>query len=477
MTASACLTLALIHWFIWWRQRRSWPNLAFMVTAISAAAFAACEFAMMKAQNTREYAVEMRWAHVPVFLIILSLCVFVKLYCRAGRPWLMWSACGLRALSLVLNFTTGQTLNYSEITSLRHIALFGDPIVAADGALNPWIVVGNVSLFLFMIFVADAAITVWKRGDRRLALSVGGSILFFAVAGTTQALCVFWGHAQWPITTSLFYLGIVVAMSYELGNEALNAARLARELQEAETELRSNRERVAHVLRVASLGELSSALAHELNQPLMAIMSNAQAAQRFLAKDKPDLAEIRDILNDIVADDERASEVINRLRKLLKSGVSHSQAISIESVVEDVLKLMRGDLSSRDVTVATELDARLPLVSGDPVQLQQVLINLILNAADSMSESKTRVLTIRSKWTEGDPVTISVIDTGCGIASGDEEKVFEAYHTSKDHGLGLGLSLSRSIVQAHGGKLWAESYPGGGTSLSFTISEVTGRSR
>lgn len=241
----------------------------------------------------------------------------------------------------------------------------------------------------------------------------------------------------------------------------------------AEVEAQQHRNEVARLTRFATLGELSAALAHELNQPLAAILSNAQAAQRFLAQEKSDPAEIRDILQDIVADDQRASEVIRRLRTLLKKGEFQPQALAVNELLQEVLRLMHGDLTARAVAVVTDLADALPPVRGDRVQLQQVLINLVLNAGDAMAQTAAgaRTLTLRSGRGAGGGIQISVSDTGSGLPPGGEEKIFEPYHTTKAEGLGLGLSLSRSILLAHGGRLWAENQPGGGAVFYFTLAE------
>jgi two-component system, LuxR family, sensor kinase FixL len=222
---------------------------------------------------------------------------------------------------------------------------------------------------------------------------------------------------------------------------------------------------------VASLAELASALAHELNQPLTAILSNAQAAQLSIARDKYDLEELRDILRDIVSDDKRASEVITRLRVLLKKSEFKPQRLEANELIQEVLKFMHYELMARPVRVVTEFTAGLPTIRGDRVQLQQVLINLILNARDAMAQSaeRDRTLTLRSKRVDDNIIQISVADTGIGIAPGDQEKIFQAYHTTKPQGLGLGLSLSRSILLAHGGHLWVENQSAGGAVFHFTV--------
>jgi len=248
--------------------------------------------------------------------------------------------------------------------------------------------------------------------------------------------------------------------------------------KQAELEAQEHRGEVARLLRAASLGELSSALAHELNQPLAAILYNAQAAQLFLARGEFDMEEIRHILGDIVTDDQRASEVIRRLRALLTKGEFQPQLLDANELIQEVLKLMNHDLIARKVGVITQFTPGLPSIRGDRVQLQQVLINLILNAGDAMSQRPrhVRTLTLGSCRVTGAGVEISVADTGSGIPPGGEEKIFEPYHTTKPQGLGLGLSLSRSIVFAHGGRLWAENRAGGGAVFHCTIPEWRGES-
>ena len=226
--------------------------------------------------------------------------------------------------------------------------------------------------------------------------------------------------------------------------------------KKAEAELAQHRNELSHLSRVATLSELSSSLAHELNQPLAIILTNAQAAQRLLAQEPPDVAETRDILADIVSEDERAGEVIRRLRALLKPGQTHRLPLSVNEIVEDVLRIARSDLIGRSVTVHTALAESEPQVLGDRIQLQQVLLNLILNGSDAMAGNPPahRHLTIATAHRDG-LVRISVSDTGCGLPT-DPERIFRPFYTTKTDGLGLGLAICRSIAAAHQGRLWAE---------------------
>ena len=217
-----------------------------------------------------------------------------------------------------------------------------------------------------------------------------------------------------------------------------------------------HRDQMSHLARVAMLGELSGSLAHELNQPLTAILSNAEAAQRFLSQEPADLDEVRAILKDIVKDDNRAGEVIQRLRALFRKGELQFNELDINETIREVLKLINSDLLSRNVVVQTELQEGLAAVNADRVQIQQVLLNLVVNGCDAMvnTESANRRLTVRSAASNGE-VEVLVIDEGCGIPPERLEEVFTPFFTTKSNGMGLGLAVCRTIVAAHGGRLWA----------------------
>ena len=245
--------------------------------------------------------------------------------------------------------------------------------------------------------------------------------------------------------------------------------------KQAELELQQQRGELAHLSRVTMLGELSGSLAHELNQPLTAILSNAQAAQRFLAHDNADLNEVRDILKDIVDEDKRAGEVIRRLRLLLKKGEVQHQPFNLNEVVREVLKLVRSDLVNQGVAVHTELAPALPEVNADRVQLQQVLLNLVMNACDAMAGGPAggHKLIIRTELAGDEGIRVSVADRGVGLAPDNLEKVFEPFFTTKVQGMGLGLSVCRTIITAHGGRLWGVNNPERGATFHFTLPAST----
>jgi PAS domain S-box-containing protein len=238
----------------------------------------------------------------------------------------------------------------------------------------------------------------------------------------------------------------------------------------AEREAQEQRVELAHLSRVAMLGELSGALAHELNQPLTAILANVRAAQRLLGADAPDLPEVGSILEDIAQDDRRAGEVIHRLRAFLRKGDMQPRPLDLNEVVTEALDLVHSDTIHRMVTLDPQLTQALPTVSADRVQIQQVLLNLILNAFEAMSGNPRdqRRLTIATSASATE-VCLSLADQGSGIPPDKLEWIFEPFATTKEHGLGLGLAICRSIVMAHGGRLWAENNGDGGATFHLEL--------
>ena len=599
INVGACLTLALMYLAVWCRERESFVRLLFSCIAASAALIAAYELQLIRADTSEEYCAILRWRAVPVWVLVLSLVGFTRLYLRAGRSWLAWTACSLKTLTLIINFVFTPSLYYLEINALRQLSWGGEEASIVLGTPNPWSLLNQVTLLLLLVFFADATITVWRRGDRQRALIVGGTTTFFGALVIAQFALVVWGIIQAPLFGSFAYLGIVVALGYQLCDDAVRAADLASELQIGEerfrrvveaapsamimvnqegqitlanqqaektfgypreellgcpiemlvperlrsghqgfrhdylcdpqarpmgagrelfgrrkdgsevpveiglspihtskgllvlasivditerklAELEAARQRhdLAHLARVSTLGELSSSLAHELSHPITAILSNAQAAQRFLADDNVDLDEVREILNDIVTQDQRAGEVIHGLRLLLQKGEPQKQCddVDLNEVIRDVVQLMRGDLINRNATLDTHLAQNLPAVTGDRVQLQQVLLNLALNGCEALGDynSSERRLLIASQWENG-AVRVSVSDSGSGIPGEKMEQVFERFFTTKKEGMGLGLSICRTIIDAHRGKIWATNNGGCGATFHFSLPIVGAR--
>jgi PAS domain S-box-containing protein len=254
-------------------------------------------------------------------------------------------------------------------------------------------------------------------------------------------------------------------------NQVLGASTDITQRRATEIELREQRAELAHVARISTMGELAASLAHELNQPLTAILSNAQEALRFMSSTPADLDEVREILQDIVKDNSRAGEVIRRMRALVKKEQLDFASLDLAALVREVVALVHSDAILQNVDITLALDDHLPAVRGDKVQLQQVLLNLLINAFDAMKErpAHERAVELRVERNGGGVIQGTVSDCGTGLSRDKLNKVFQPFYTTKGEGLGLGLSICRSIVEAHGGRLWAENNAERGATFFFTL--------
>ena len=603
--AAACGTLVVVYLYIAARQRSA-ANLAFALTAFSVAMLAAFELALQRSNTPEEYGRILQGTHVALFFLIASLVVFVRTYLSAGRRWLAWTIVGLRAAALAANFLHRPNLNFDRIDALGSVPMLGERVAVPIGQVSEWTRLGQLVSLLLIVFVADATLTVWQRGERRRALLIGGTMLFFVAFASVHTALIHAGVLGSPYIISFCFLPVVAAMWYELTRDVLRLPEMARAilasdqaLRERESELslaahaarlsvwvwdvrkdelqmpeaarrlrgfprdewidierflstvhaddrervehqvaeslarpgpfereyravfpdgrtrwinsigvveadesgdaicvrgvsidvterkvaqlesEKNRTELAHLARFTTLGELSGSLAHELNQPLAAILSNAEAAQRFLAQDPPAVGELGEILEDIVAEDQRAGEVIGRLRTLFTKGEVVFQPTDLASAALDVLRLLRSELVAHDIAVETDLPPSVPLVRADRIQIQQVLLNLVKNASDSMAAvpPPVRRLTLSVHGNGNGHVNVAVRDTGTGIAGDVMKRLFEPFVTTKPDGMGLGLAVCRTIVEAHGGRLRAENNADRGATFHFTLPTATERRR
>ena len=596
MLVGACITLCAVSLWAWFRDRAARAHLAFSGAALSVAVYAFLELTLLHAQTIDAYAVSARWAQVPITTLLVSLAAFVHFSLGTGRGWLAVCAVGIRVAALPANFLTGQSLNYLEITALRSARILGEPVSTVVAVPNPWMLLVQASGLLLTLFVADASVTAWRRGQRGASVRMGVAIALFLLAGHVQAILVFWGYVQSPITISVLFVVVIGVMLYSIADSVARSSALTRALRaseqqaalavdaahmgiwsrdmssesiwanptwramfgfaadepltsrsllerihpddrsalqvalaraiehageyqlevrvvlpdgqvrwiaalgrvesgpggaavgtrgatiditqrkHAEHEVLRLRQDIAHVGRVSVMGQLAAALAHEINQPLGAILRNAEAAALFMDDPAPDLAEVRLILDDIRQDDQRASAVIGRLRRLLQRQPIEKCAIDVGRLLDDVAVLLRSDAAARQVHVEFDVVGHLPPILGDRVQLQQVLLNLVLNGMDAVDglADGFRSVRVTAREEPGQAVEISVADTGPGIAPDALEKVFESFYTTKAAGLGMGLSISRSLVEAHGGRLWAEPDCATGARFRFTIPIAAG---
>ncbi|HEU5178580.1 MAG TPA: MASE1 domain-containing protein [Burkholderiales bacterium] len=346
---------------------------------------------------------------------------------------------------------------------LEIAAVFIGLVAASLIAFDLRVIDANTAPALFyapLPFLLWAAVRLGVRGTAT-GLAV---MVVMTIWGAVHEMGPFTGGA--PQDTARDMQVFLIAVSVPL----LLLAVSLEERSKAELDAQEQRLQLTHLSRVAMLGELSGGIAHELNQPLTAILSNAQAAQHFIAGKEIDRHELGEILKDIIAADQRAGEVIHRLRALFKKGETHLQPLDANELVREVLSIAHGDLITRAVEVVPDLAAQLPLVEGDRVQLEQVMLNLVMNACDAMSAggADARRLSIRTRASDSS-VQISFSDLGPGFRPADYDKLFQPFYTTKPQGLGLGLSISRSIVTAHGGQLWGTSSPGRGATFHITL--------
>jgi signal transduction histidine kinase len=316
------------------------------------------------------------------------------------------------------------------------------------------------------IGVGDSYLEAWRTGPGtpRAAEAVAG--IEQVLDGSRAAFTM--EHASGgPAAEPWFALSVVPLAAPEGG--AVACCTDITERKRAETDAQRSRQELAHFTRVSTMGELTASLAHELNQPLTAILTNARAALRFLDAVPPQLGELREILSDIAADDKRAGELIQRLRGLLRKGEPQRGLLDVNALVQEVAELLESDAIIRNVAVTLDLTPGSTAVVGDRVQLQQVVLNLLLNGMEAMAEdARERTIVVRTEARGGEAVHVSVQDTGVGLRDADDA-IFAPFYTTKPAGMGMGLAIARSIVEAHGGVIRAKNNSGGGATVHFTL--------
>jgi signal transduction histidine kinase len=317
------------------------------------------------------------------------------------------------------------------------------------------IVAGDANIYMF-----DAR-QLRRFGLKESRLPPGSMILF-------RELSV-WEQYRWPIVGGL---ALVIVESGLVAGLVIQRVRRKR----AEAEAAVQRGQLAHAQRVTAVGELTTTLAHEINQPLGAIVSNAEAARRLVDLADPKRTDLLETLGDIIDDGQRASEVIRRLRAMLRTGATEQKPCDVNELIMEVIKFLDVDLARAGVSTELRLGEDLPLVRGDAIQLQQVILNLALNAEDAMANGagEPKRLTVETAERRPGTVEVCVRDTGVGVKEGNLEDIFKPFVTTKTSGLGIGLSISRSIVEAHRGAIRAERNPDRGLSIRVELPCVAG---
>jgi signal transduction histidine kinase len=468
MGAAAALTMAVVCGLAWSGERREPGRLVFLLIALGVVAGMRCEVGMMHAATPGEFAQWLRWYHPPVFCVILGYVLLVRLYLGTGRRPLAWTIVSLRLAILVINFLVYPNFNWREIDSLRHVSFLGEQVAVPGDIVVRWQWLSTASLLLMAVYVADACIERLRQAQpdsRRRVLIVVFALAapMLAVIPWTQAPLLGLDHV--PLVASPWFLFTLLAMAFELRREVMIGARTRQEVLGLRGEL-------AHVGRVTTLGQLASALAHELAQPLADLSMNIETAMICLGSKNPDLAELRTIVTEASRSDVRAVAILARMRALINRRSFELQPLALPEVVKEVFSLVRSEAMTRNVALDCILHPGLPFVAGDRVHISQVLLNLIINAMDAMQSRSidARRVVVEARTMPAGTVDVAVRDSGTGIPNESIEKVFDPFFTTKPGGMGMGLAVSRTIVEAHGGRIWAErGAEGTGATFRFTL--------
>ena len=461
MCVAACFMLGLTQVMTWYQRQWKTEYLWSFLMAVAASLNALFELSMMFSTDIETYRGFFALQTICVFVVLLSLVLFAKLHLGHGAQWILVTIIIVWSLQVVGQTVFPEGPISTKLLELGRIETFwGEAFTIALVETRPMKYLTDAASVLILIYLMQSSWVAWRHGMRQRAVVVGGgAMLFITIAGIHTPL-VDAGIVRTPYMISFAFLAIVAALTFQLISEA----------GRDRTDLQRTRREMERLTRIGMLGEVAAGIAHELNQPLTAILSNAQAARRFLAMENPDLNEVRDIVDDIIADDKRAGSVIHGLRAMFNRDETLSDAAHVNDAVRLVSKILTGELRTNNILLETELAPKLPAVIGDEVQIQQVLMNLILNAMHAMSDTphNTRRIVVRTVPADGE-VLISVADTGPGISADALPQLFEPYYTMQQDGLGVGLAICRRIVERHGGRIWAESNSDAGATFNFAL--------
>lgn len=466
MITAACVLLGLMQAFLWWHSKNSPTYPLSMIMAFSAAVVAMLEMNLSLSPDLSQHTRLMVWQNLAVAMVLVPMVWSIQAYMPTARRWMAILITLLWVIGVAINFLLPGNLTFSEVVAVkRHVTLWGEEYFTPVGTINDWKWLVDITVLLIPLYAIDAA---WRARTLKSAqhgwVIAGGVVLFVLVAGT-QAILVDAGRYNVPHVVSPAFLFVVIALTWVLARDAVLAGRLSEKFELAQRES----ERLMHA---KLLGEVAGALAHELNQPLAAILGNAQAGAKFLERPDPDIDEIREILSDIVRDDKRARDIITNLRNMLRGDQPADQNVKLEVATRQITEFMGTELERHDISVRLTTQGDLPDVCGGHVAIQQVIVNLLLNAVHAIRDSNAlrRVIWIRLNEQNGGAEVV-VRDFGPGIDQKIRPRIFDPFVTTKKGNLGMGLAVCRRIIENHGGQLTAENAQGGGASFRFWLPE------
>ena len=455
--SAAAMVLAVLCGLMWWMDRRDTASLMLCILGVSTAAAAYIELGLMHSQTPAKFGTWIRWYHLPLFPALVAQVFFVHFYLESSNKWLMWSVVLTRSFIFIVNFALEPNYHFSSIESVHFVSVLGSAVTAIQHAVprSGLQSIAVLSLVLLFVYVMSAAIRSWRKGDaerRRKALAVGLAEGLPMLCTILYGQLVIFGVIGGPISNIPWFLGALLIMGYVSGRDFAVSRRARLEVAELRSQL-------AQIERVNLLGRLSSALSHELSQPMSAMSLNLGAARRQVKNTSPDVGEIAAILHDVDADNDRAIEIINRVRQLFKQRAIELNPIRVDDAVRNAFSLADAEAKAKNVALVLRIPSGLPAVAGDSIHLSQVLLNLLMNAIQAVqsrpADARQVIVEARADPAKGE-VEISVRDSGPGIPATIVHRIFDPLFTTKPEGMGMGLALSHSIIEAHGGRLWVD---------------------
>lgn len=464
MCAAMSLMLGLMHLLFWMSNRKVSAYLLSAVMGFGAASSAMLELNMLMARSAETYNTLLRWENLAIFLILVPMVWFVRQYFLSGRRWLAILITVLWSVGILINFLVQGNLTFYQVTELNYLTTFwGESFALPVGEVNPWKILADIASLLILLYTVDAALQLWHRSRRNRAWVVGGAIVVFILFAGIHTPLVDAGLVRTPYLISFSFLAIVFALSFQVVRDAGRGVRYAQEL----LEMRRNLDQQS---RANLLGEYTTMLAHELNQPLTAILSNAQAARKYLVSEPIKLDVVGEILEDIVRDDRRAAGIINWLRGMLRKQETVCEMFSLNAAIREVSGMLEGDMRAKKIKLSVQYARGMPPIYAGRVEIQQVILNLLANAIRVIDglPSVNRVINVRTSLIEGG-VQLEVIDSGHGIAEELSGSLFKTFVSGNKDNLGMGLAICRRIIESHGGRISANNTKSGGAVFSFTL--------